>query len=185
LTLLFATTAAMATESKIDLKTVNEAKSIVLEMDATSGTSEIRLSDSNDNTVHYENVSKANYTKTFNLKNLENGTYYFSVENPQEKVVYTITMKNREVKIIDKRVSSQIPILRISGDKIYLNLLNKDLNTVKIEVFNGNNEILNSQVFKVDLTVARVYNFENALKDNYLVVVQDGKSVYRQSISVN
>ena len=184
LTLLFASTAAMATEPKIDLKTGNDAKSLVLEMDAAFGTSEIRLTDSNDNIVHYENVSNASYTKTFNLKNLENGTYYFSVENPQEKVVYTITLKNREIKINHKRGSSQIPVLRTSGDKIYLNLLNKDLNTVKVKVFNGNNEPLKSQVFKGDFTIGKVFNFENALKDNYMVVVQDGKNVYHQIIAI-
>ena len=185
LTLLFATTAAMSTEPKIDLKTGNDAKSLVLEMDATSGTSEIRLTDSNDNIVHYENVSKASYARTFNLKNLENGTYHFSVESLRERVVYTLNMKNGEIKITDKRGSSQIPVLRISGEKIHINLLNKDLSTVKIKVFNSNNEPLKSQVFKGDLTIGQVFNFENALKDNYLVVVQDGKSVYRQSISIN
>lgn len=184
LTLLFATTAAMATEPKIDLKTGNEAKSLVLEMDATSSESEVRLTDSNDNIVHYENVSKSSYTKKFNLKNLKNGTYYFTVENPLKKVVYTISLKNKEIKITNKRESSQNPVLRKSGDRIYLNLLNKNLGTVKVKVVNGNNEQLDSRVFKGDLIIGNVYNFENAIKDNYLVVVYDGKNTYRQSISI-
>jgi hypothetical protein len=115
---------------------------------------------------------------------LENGTYYFSVENPLKKVVYTLTLKNREIKITNKNSSSQIPVLRKSGDRIYFNLLNKDLNTVRVKVLNGNNEELESQVFKGNLTVGQVFNFENAIEDNYLVVVQDGKSVYSQRISV-
>lgn len=184
LTLLFATTAAMATEPKIDLTTDNEAKSLVLEMDATSGESEIRLTDANDNIVHYENVSQSAYAKKFNLKSLANGTYYFTVENPSKKMVYTISLKNKEIKIADKRESSQIPVLRKSGDRIYLNLLNKDLNTVRVKIINGNNESLESQIFKGDLTVGEVFNFENAIKDNYLVVVQDGRNTYRQSISI-
>lgn len=184
MTLLFATTAAMATEPKINLKTGNEAKGLVLEMDAVSGTSEIRLIDSNDNIFHYEDISKSSYAKKFNLKNLENGTYYFTVENSLKKVVYTLTLKNSEIKIANKTESSQIPVLRTSGDKIYLNLLNKGRNTVRVKVFNGNNEQLESQVFKGDFTIGKVFNFENALEDNYIVVVQDGKSLYRQSIAV-
>jgi len=177
-------TAASTTEPKIDLKTGNDSKSLVLELDATSGESEVQLSDANDNIVHYENVSKNTYIKKFNLKNLENGTYYLTVENPIKKAVYTVTLKNREIKIADKRESSQIPVLRKSGDRIYLNLLNTDLNTVRVKVVNGNNEPLESQIFKGDLTVGEVFNFENAIRDNYLVVVQDGKNTYRQSISI-
>jgi len=184
LIVLLATTAAMATKPKIDLKTGNDAKSLVLELDAAFGTSEIRLTDSNDNIVHFENISESYHSKKFNLKNLENGTYYFSIENPLKKVVYTLTLKNREIKITNKNSSSQIPVLRKSGDRIYFNLLNKDLNTVRVKVLNGNSEPLKSQVFKDDLTIGQVFNFENALEDNYTVVVQDGKNVYHQSIAV-
>ncbi|MBT8314876.1 MAG: hypothetical protein KJP26_10500 [Maribacter sp.] len=184
LIILFATTAAMATEPKIDLKTGNEGTSLVLEMDAVSETSEIRMTDSNDNIVHYETITKNSYAKKFNLKNLENGNYYFTVESPSKKVTYSITLKNREIKIFHKKESSQIPVLRVSGDRVYFNLLNKDEGTVRIRVLNGNGESLKSQVFKGNINVGKVFNFENALEDNYLVVVQDGKSVYRQSISV-
>jgi cell division protein YceG involved in septum cleavage len=181
---LFATTAAMATEPKIDLKTGNESKSLILEMDAASGTSEIRMTDSNDNLVHYETIAKSSYAKKFNLKDLENGTYYFTVGNPLKKVVYTITLGNKEIKIANKRESPKIQVLRKSGDRIYFNLLNMDQGTVRVRVLNGGGEPLESQVFKGDTNVGKVYNFENALKDNYMVVVNDGKSVYRQSISV-
>ena len=184
LTVLFASTAAMATEPKIDLKTDNEAKSLILEMDAAFGTSEIRLTDSNDKIVHFENMSESAPAKKFNLKNLENGIYYFTVENPLKKVVYTLTLKNREIKITNKNSSSKIPVLRKSGERIYFNLLNKDLNIVRVKVLNGNSEQLESQVFKGDFTIGQVFNFENALKDYYTVVVQDGKNVYHQSIAI-
>lgn len=184
LTLLFAITTGMATEPKIDLKTDSEAKILVLEMDATSSKSEVRLTDSNDNIVHYENVSESSYTKKFNLKNLEDGIYYFTVENPLKKLVYTINLNNREIKIANKKESSQIPVLRKSGYRIFLNLLNKDLNTVKVKVVNGNNEQLDSRIFMGDLNIGNVYNFENAIRDNYIVVVHDGKNTYRQSISI-
>ena len=35
-----------------------------------------------------------------------------------------------------------------------------------------------------DLNIGNVYNFENAIRDNYIVVVHDGKNTYRQSISI-
>lgn len=182
--LLFATTAAMATEPKIDLKTGNEGKSLVLEMDASSAKSEVQLTDSNDNVVHHENVSNSYYAKKFNFKDLKTGTYYLTVENPLKKVAYTIRLKNKEIEIVNKKEISQLPVLRKSGKRIYLNLLNKDMNTVKVTVVNGNREQLNSKVFKGDLTIGNVYNFENALKDNYLVVVEDGKNIYSQDITI-
>lgn len=184
LTLFFATTSAIATEPKINLKTGNDAKSLVFEMDHAFGTSEIRLTDSNDKIFHFENISESSHTKKFNLKNLENGTYYFNVDNPLKKVVYTLTLKNREIIITNINESPQIPVLRISGDRVYFNLLNKDLNTVRVKVLNGNNEQLESQVFMGDFTIGKVFNFENALEDNYMVVVQDGKNIYHQTIAI-
>lgn len=182
--LLFTTLTAMANEPKIDVNPSNEAKSLVLEMDAVAGTSQLRLTDAKDNVFHYENILEGPYAKKFNLRNLENGTYYLTIENPSKKVVYTINLKNRETKITNKKESTHIPVLRTFGDRIYLNLWNGDLNTVRVKVYNGNNEEVEDQIFNGNLTVGKIYNFENALKDNYSVVVQDGIKVYRQSISV-
>lgn len=184
LTLLFGVTAAMANEPRISLKTGDGARSLILIMDAASGKSDIQITDSNNNTVYYENVWNGSYAKKFDLGKLKNGTYYFTVEIPSKKVVYAMDLNNKEIKIGNKSVSTQIPVLRKSGAKIYLNLLNKDQNKVSVRVFNGRHELLKSKTFKDDVKVGAVFNFENANKDYYTVIVKDHNNVYRQGISI-
>lgn len=77
------------------------------------------------------------------------------------------------------------PVMYRKGDKIYLNLLNSELKNVVISISDSKNRVLYRKVLKNDLTVGKVFNFENAENDRYIIkVLFDGES-YIEKVAVN
>ena len=82
MTLMFITMTSMANNPKISLTSGIDSKSLIFEMDVLSMESKIRMTDQNAQTIYSENILNTNYSKKFNLKDLEIGTYNFIIENP-------------------------------------------------------------------------------------------------------
>ncbi len=184
LALVFTTATGMANEPKISVTPQEDSKSIVLRLDAYANESNIKLIDNDLRTLYSDRISENRYIKKFNLNDLEKGTYFLEVENGKKSVRYTLNISENDVVVDTREESNDTPVFKKVGNKIHVNLLNEDLNTVRVKVFNGNNQEVEDHIFNGDLTIGKVYNFEKALKDTYSVVVQDGTKVYRQSISV-
>jgi len=81
LALMFATTSSMANNPKISLAPGTDSKSIIVKLDKQVKKSTLRLTDADNNSIFFEDISENRYAKKFNLTNLENGTYFFAVKN--------------------------------------------------------------------------------------------------------
>lgn len=184
LALVFTTATVMAREPKISVVPQEDSKSVVLRLDTNAEETNIKFIDNDLRTLYSNRTTEAKYRKKFNLKDLKKGTYYLEIENDEKSVRYTLGVKENDITVVKEQERTEIPVLRKVGSKIYLNLLNEDLNTVRVKVFNSKDQEVENQIFSDRLTVGEVYNFEKALKDSYTVVVQDGTKTYRQSISV-
>ncbi|MEG3655916.1 hypothetical protein V5097_00800 [Arenibacter palladensis] len=184
MTLMFITMTSMANNPKISLTSGIDSKSLVFEMDAQTMESKIRMTDKNAQTIYSENVLNANYSKKFNLKDLEIGTYNFIIENPFSSVVYTFVVDSKEIKIKNKEENTSKSIFRITGNKIFINLFNGDQQKVDIEILNSSSDIVFQESTKGELLIGKVINFDKAIKGNYTIIVKNGKETYYQNIII-
>ncbi|SMP10692.1 hypothetical protein SAMN06265375_1011344 [Muriicola jejuensis] len=72
------------------------------------------------------------------------------------------------------------PYFRKSGDKLFLNFFNKEMGDVQIKVIDSENRVLYSETLKSTLVVEKAFNFGNAEKDSYKVVVRDANDSYAE-----
>lgn len=184
MTLMFITMTSMANNPKISLTSGIDSKSLVFEMDDQTMESKIRMTDKNAQTIYSENVLNANYSKKFNLKDLEVGTYNFIIENPFSSVVYTFVVDSKEIKIKNKEENTSKSIFRITGNKIFINLFNGDQQKVDIEIMNSSSDIVFQESTKGELLFGKVINFDKAIKGNYTIIVTNGKETYYQNIII-
>ena len=183
LALMFTVSTSFANNETLSLETKNESKSLVFSMDAQKETV-IRLMDVDSNVIYSDKVSEATYNKRFNLKNLSNGTYYFTTEDALRKTVYTISVEGSVVKILDKKENPKA-VFRTNGRMIYVNLLNTNKEDVKIEVYDSSNRLVFSEKRENEMIIEKAINFQDAYADNYTVVVKDSEDTYYKSISIN
>ncbi|SDE07841.1 hypothetical protein SAMN05421636_103164 [Pricia antarctica] len=182
ISLLFATVTGMANDEKLSVETKKESKNLIFEMDSQKDT-EIKLFDAANHVIYFEKVSHASYSKSFNLKNLTDGLYYFTTEDALRKIIYTIVVKGTNVEIIRKNENAK-PVFRMADRMVYLNLLNLSKEDVKIHIYDSSDRLVFSEKRENEMIIEKALNFKKAYKDRYSIVVMDSENTYYESIVV-
>ncbi|MEP3208795.1 MAG: T9SS type A sorting domain-containing protein [Maribacter sp.] len=181
--LMFVAATGLAKEPKLSVNPSQE-KSLNFEMDTTSEETFVRVVDMNGVIIYKEKVETVNsYSKKFNLKNLPEGSYFLEVEDALKETTFEFTVDDSTIRI-DKRKENAKPVFRKKEGKVYLNLLNLEKEVVKIKVLDSENRIVFQETIADEMLVEKVFNFEDAFEDNYVVVVQNKKDTYYEDITV-
>lgn len=123
------------------------------------------------------------YVKKFDLSPLPLGDYFLRVENSMREVVYSISVEKNDISILGEKENLK-PIYRKEDGKVYISLLNLDRETVKVSVVDSQNRVLFSESFEEESIIEKAFNFSNAIEDDYTLVINDGESIYYESVSV-
>ncbi len=180
--LMFVTTLSMAKDLKV-IANSNE-KSLVFEMEPYAQATYIRVVDGEERIIYSERmVSGDVLIKKINLSKLPVGVYTVEVEDALKRVNYTLLLEASKVTITDRKEDNK-PVFRKEGDRIFINLLNLDLHTVEITVYDSTGRKLFSESSEGAQIVQKAFNFENAYSDSYTVMVRDMESAYYEEIIV-
>jgi len=183
--LLLSSTVAMANDPGMYLTTVKEAKRLVLKLNKQTESSTLTLTDTDKHQIFMENIKEdEDYTKKFDLSKLEEGLYFLKMESLTRTVEFTISVEDSEVNVIARNEKTK-PFFRKNGDVLYLNYLNQKLSPVVVNVVDSANRVVFTQKFDKELVVGKVFNFTNAVKDEYTISVSEGTKTYYETISVN
>ncbi|QLG44213.1 hypothetical protein [Costertonia aggregata] len=182
-TFMLSAITASASEVRFNVFT-DSPKNVIVKIDTRFNEANVRLTNKYNNVIFSEEVPNTKtYFKKLNMENLENGIYLLTAENTLRAISYRITVFENEVKVSDRKENVK-PVFRKSGAKVYLNLLNLEKSKVDIKVYDSENRLVFSEVSKNELIVEKAFNFENAYKDSYTVVVKDNLNTYYEDIVV-
>ncbi|WP_051554769.1 hypothetical protein [Maribacter antarcticus] len=182
--LLLSTTLSMAKDSEIRLIASKEAKSLVLTLDKTAKNLTLTFTDTNENILYFEKMENGTLTKKFNLHSLENGKYYLTTSDASRLVVYTVSIAEKSVNIIEKKETLK-PYFRKTKDKIFVNFLNLDKSKVDIKVYDEEYRVVFSETVTEEMIIEKAFNFQDAYAGNYRVVVLDSKKSYSENFIVD
>ncbi len=84
------------------------------------------------------------------------------------------------------KIADADPYMRKQGEKVYLNYLNLEGNTVIVKVIDEEGRLLYIERFKDSPVVEKAFNFESAVKGTYKVEVEvkSGDRTYSESLKV-
>jgi hypothetical protein len=181
---MFATVAGMAREPKLDVVTLGNSKSVLLTLDAPDQSVTVRLLDSDSNSIYFERLSKGRFSKKLNLKDLVDGYYYLVAESGLKSNMYTISLKDGVIEIIDSEVDAK-PFFRKTENRVFMNFLNLDKSEVSLKVYDQNYRLVFSETVSDELIVEKAFNFEGAYSGSYMVVVSDETNTYSEEFVVN
>ncbi|MBT8305742.1 MAG: hypothetical protein KJN85_02275 [Maribacter sp.] len=181
---MLTTTVGMAKEPKLNLIVNNETRSLVFVLETQSEETKIKFLDNQNNILYSENVSDEVYSKRFDLKKLENGIYFFTMENALKSITYTLSVEDEVSSVIESNEVLK-PFFRKSAHMIYLNLLNLQKDEVEIKVYDGNLGLVFEQDLTSETIIEKAFNFKSAKADDYTVVVKNSNGTYYENIVVN
>lgn len=181
--LMFVVATGLAKEPKLSL-TPNVEKSLNFEMDKTSEQTFVSIVDTNGVIIYTEEIAVANiYSKKFNLKNLPEGSYFLKVEDALKETVFAFVIDDSEIKLMERKENVK-PVFRKKDGRVFLNLLNLEKEVVKIKVFDSDGRIVFQETITDEMLIEKVFNFEDAFKDNYTVIVKNKKNTYFEAVTV-
>ncbi|WP_394750423.1 hypothetical protein [Spongiimicrobium salis] len=173
-----------ASNAKHTLVTDNDTKSIVFQLDASNEEMNIRLTDEQGNVIYSESVEdQKNYIKKFDLTNLENGRYFFKTDNALKTVTYSLDINKQAVTILDKKEVAK-PVFNERANVLYMNLLNQTGEKVKMELVDQANRTIFEETLTDQFLVGKAFNFENAFKGTYTLMVKTSKGVYYHEVRI-
>lgn len=182
--ILLTSVVGLAREPKLSIISNENVKSLIFELDSKAIDTNLEFVDSDKNVIYSEMISNTMYLKKFNLSKLVDGTYFLRTEDDFKFIEHVISLKGNVVKVVERKEENK-PVFKIVEDKVYLNLLNLDMNSIDIKVTDSSNRVIFKESLGEVSLVEKAFNFETAQEDRYTIVVNDGTEVYYKSIVVN
>ncbi|WP_299436015.1 hypothetical protein [uncultured Maribacter sp.] len=181
---MFIAAISMAKEPKLILTAYSEAKTLVLELENASKNTYIKLKDNQGNVIYTESVSNDLYSKKFNLKNLEDGVYFFETEGDFKSTTYSIKVEDNKLVILDKKEILK-PFFKETKESVSINLLNLNKEDVMIKIYDEDNRLVFEEDVKDKMVVEKSFDFSGAYKGNYTLSVTYGEKSYEKYFLVN
>ncbi|WP_430908929.1 hypothetical protein [Maribacter sp. 2-571] len=177
-------TTVMVSAKDLNITADSTEQSLVFEMEAAKQSTTIRIMDSRLQEIYGDVIAAGTpYFKKFDVSNLISGNYTVSIEDSLKRINYSVTIDGDTLEISKPKRTNK-PVFRKKGDRIYVNLLNLDLEDIAIAVYDSEGRRLFSETNNADQIVQKAFNFEDAKNDSYTVMVRDASHTYYEEIVV-
>lgn len=179
---LFSTLLSFANDARI-FNIKNEAKKTSLKLTHVKEGNLLSVIDAFGVTVYKEVIKESgNYTKSFDLTILPNGTYAFELDKGIEINTIPFTIKSNIVVFDkEKETTTYRPTVRVKENFVYISKLTLDEKPLKIEVFftgkgSSDSELLFSEKIENTKIIERTFKLENLeFGDFKIVLYSEGK----------
>lgn len=182
----FATSYAMASGGlRVDFSN-SENNATLVEMSNVVNTHfEINLKDSYGNRIYSMETSEPSnmLKKKFDFSNLEDGTYWFSVDANNEKTLKKLNIEKGNVSIEMVRKSIQ-PFFTKDGEMLKLSFLNPHQEGVNLYVYNANKGLLAQADLGSDFAINKAVDLSELRYGDYHVVLTNDNDIYEYKFSI-
>ncbi|WP_405609872.1 hypothetical protein [Polaribacter sp. Asnod1-A03] len=137
-------------------------------------------------TVYKEKIKNTgNYSKTFDLTNLEDGLYTTELEKDFESVVTKIRIKDGKATFLESNKKKIYkPIVRTEGNLVLISKIALNNKPLSVDLYYEGN-LINSETLKSDDGIVnRVYKLSEVEKGNYQVIIKADNKVYTKDITI-
>ncbi|WP_320110573.1 T9SS type A sorting domain-containing protein [Draconibacterium orientale] len=146
---------------------------------------EIKLEDAWGNQIYEMNteIPRSEINKRYDLSNLENGMYWYSVKTGDEEIRKQLSVNYGEVEVMDVR-KTVAPYFYQDGDQIKFTYLNFESENINLYVYD-NNTLLEEASLGKDFTIHKIVNLSDLNAGVYDIVLTNDYDIYEHRIVIN
>lgn len=176
--LMFGTLISYANEITTPTNSV-DAKKVKIEYKTVKKGNAVTILTENGLIIYKQVIeSSGNYSKVFDLTNLENGLYTSELEKDFEILITKFEVKNGLVTFLKKENNKIFkPVIRIKGDLLLISKLDFNKQPLKVVLYYKDNIIL-SETIKGKKVLNRVYKLSKKEREMYKVVINSDNRSY-------
>lgn len=184
---ILSTSVAMASGNlKVNLAS-NETESAVVEITNTKMVNyEIQLFDEKSNLIYSmeTEVPREDFTKRYDLSQLENGNYLYIVKTNNEKVTKQLAIDGGKVQVLDVRKTLE-PYISREDDMIKLSYLNFGNENVKMYVYAADNTLLAENELGNEFAIHKGINVSDLLPGTYELILTNDQDVFHHTVEID
>ena len=185
----FCTSASLMSKDKdFSLSFKNtEAKTISFEVLNAQNISLVIYNDTYGELFSEKLEKENNVTKSYDLKDLNSGTYYLVAESDQKIEKYKINISNTNTVEIEKTPFAEIfkPEYTIAGNKAKLHLSGlKNSATISVSDFSGN-VYYSATKTAADGALEMTFDLNPKTSDRYVITVEEMGNVFNKIVTLN
>ncbi|MDN3621038.1 hypothetical protein QWY81_16345 [Polaribacter undariae] len=183
-TLMFGTLISYANDNKESTNAV-AVKRVKVEYKAVKKGNALTIKNEYGITIYKQVLqSSGNYTKTFDLTNLEDGLYTTELEKDFEIIVKKLEVKNGFVTFYkDENEIIFKPVIRTEGNLVMISKIEFEEKPLNVTLYYQNNIILSDEV-SGEKVLNRVYKLSEFEKGTYKVVVNTNDRTYVKDFTI-
>ena len=183
-TLMFGTLISYANNNTEPTNTV-AVKRVKVEYKAVKKGNALTIKNEYGTTIYKQVLqSSGNYTKTFDLTNLEDGIYTTELEKDFEILVKKLEVKDGFVTFY-KNENEVIfkPVIRTEGNLVMISKIAFNNKPLEVTLYYNNSIILSEKVAGEEL-LNRIYRLSNEVKGTYKVIIHTDNRSYRKNFVI-
>lgn len=168
----------------VKVKNVNE-KSVAFLIDGPQ-VIDLSIYGANGDLLYTQNIKTKNTsTRTYNLRELPDGTYTFKIVGELKAAEYIVTIENGQAKVSEPVVEERFkPVLTKEDGVITLDLKNAPAGPVEVQILDRYNEPLYNQVFDNGLKTPKRFNVDRVFAAELTFVVKSERQESRETVQM-
>lgn len=134
-------------------------------------------------TIYKEKISKSYFSKNFDLRYLEDGTYIIEMENYNVIKEISFLIVSGEVFLEEgNEVVTNKPIVNVKGDSVYINKLSLNYETFEISMYDSEGNKLYTEILSGKRNLGIKLNIEQLEVGQYDFVMKSGDKIFYKTI---
>jgi len=184
--IFFASVALASGNLQVNLLT-NETKLVIVEISTSKMVNyEIKLVDEYGDNLYTMKTEAPQYElkKHYDLTNLEDGVYWYTVKIDKEKITKQLEINNGIVEVVDIRKSVE-PYFQHKDNYVDLSMLNFAKENIKIYVYDERNSLVDEAELGNDLSINKRVDLSELRPGSYDLVIANDYDVYHQNVMID
>lgn len=166
---------------------INNEESKLVKIERLKAGSILKIKDEFGMTLHKEIINNSGYySKSFDLSELPEATYYFELDNDDEIRTIPVVIKNQKAERLfgeESRIAK--PQVKIDGNLVHLQQSSIKEQDLFITIYYEGGEVAFEESIKDVQSLKRSYDFTSSLKGDYTLVVNTGGRSFTNRINIS
>ena len=161
------------------------AKRVKLEFSSVKKGHSVQIIDEKGIVIYFEKIQiTGDFSKTFDLTALENGTFTAELDKDFEIIVKPFTVKNGTVTFLSESEKTIFkPIIRVDDNKVFLSKYNFENDKLDIKIYFENN-LIHTETLEGKNSLNRIYSLSKVEKGSYTVSVNANDRSYSKKFNL-
>ncbi len=171
---------------------VKPAKKTQVSFDNVNKESKLYIKDSQGQTLYTEDIrakdikAEGNYNRSFDFSTLPANDYYFEVDKKAFISIYPFTVEDAFVELHEELNHEIVkPILLFGNNKARLMRNLDESQSIKVEIYYDNNNLVYSENIDHDGFINRIYDFSKSASGDYLFSIEYEGRTHDEYLSIH